>query len=262
MANRRRKQRVTLRFRRRADLQKRLRTGFVRIIALTLVVGCGAALVAGRDPFLPRFLQRHTPQISVSSPQTLAGLPVLSEFPKHRVLLWLPGSGFWLQKRVSRQYVSVRRLWLERKFDANQIVVHLEPRVPLVTWSGMGFDRDGILFAIIPGTWNVLPQATFLRTSRKPDLGRWLARLSAMPEIWSQVALIQQDSSESLDLTLKTGSVVIWGPPEQGPFTRKAQTLARILDDAHKNMGGISRADLRFFDQGRIIVRPKGVRGD
>ena len=34
--------------------------------------------------------------------------------------------------------------------------------------------------------------------------------------------------------------------------------LARVLDDAHKNMSGAARADLRFFDQGRIIVLPKG----
>jgi cell division septal protein FtsQ len=260
MANRRRRQRVTLRFRRRLDLKKRLRTGFVRSLTLAAIVGAGAVLMAGGDPILARFLRQHTPQIAVNSPQTLAGLPVLSELPKNRILLWLPGSGFWLQHRICRQFASIRRVWLERQLESTKIVVHLEPRVPLVTWYGAGFDRDGMLFAITPGTWKALPQATFLRTASKPELGRWLARLSAMPEIWSQVTLIQQDASEALALTFKSGSVVIWGPPEPDPITRKAQTLQRVLDDAHKNMGGVARADLRFFDQGRIIVRPKGIR--
>src|SRR6185295_12407136 len=110
----------------------------------------------------------------------------------------------------------------------NRIGVFLDPRVPLVTWNGAGFDRDGTLFAITPGTWNVLPQVNFLASARKPDLGRWLARLSATPELWSQIVSIKQDSFETLELTLKTNTVVIWGPPETETLTRKAQTLARV----------------------------------
>src|SRR5205814_8775377 len=103
---------------------------------------------------------------------------------------------------------------MERGIESNRITVHLEPRVPLVTWNGSGFDGDGVLFAITPGTWKVLPQASFLASARKPALGRWLKRLSATQEVWSQVSSIKQDPYEIMKLTLKNGAVVIWGTPE------------------------------------------------
>src|SRR5207302_614257 len=126
-------------------------------------------------------------------------------------------------------------------------------------WKGAGFDRDGVLFAITPGAWKVLPQASFASGASKPELGRWLARLAAMTSLWSQVASLKQDAYGTLELTLKTGAVVVWGLPETGTLARKAQILARVLDDTHHHLGGTARADLRFFDQGRIIVRPKGA---
>ncbi len=162
------------------------------------------------------------------------------------------------EARLRAQYAAVRSVWLERHVESNRITVHLEPRVPLVTWNGAGFDRDGVLFAITPGTWKVLPQASFSASAPKAELGRWLAKLAGMPELWSQIASVKQNSSETLELSLKTGALVIWGPPEQETLARKAQALLRVLDDAHKNMGGAASADLRFFDQGRIIVKPKG----
>jgi hypothetical protein len=136
-------------------------------------------------------------------------------------------------------------------------MVHLEPRVPLVSWHGAGFDQDGVLFGMTPGVWNALPQVDFLPTASRQDIRRWLTGLAAVPEVWSEVSFIKENSFETMELTLKSGAVVIWGALETETLGRKAQTLARVLDDAHKNLGGAARADLRFFDQGRIIVLPK-----
>jgi hypothetical protein len=256
LSPRTRKQRVTLRFRRREQLKHHVRLALVRSVALALVAGFGVGLVA-HDSILLKFLHRHTPQVTISLPETLAGLPVLSELPANRLWLWCPGSAFWLEKRLARKYTAVRAVRFDRRLEANEVVVHVDPRVPLVTWNGAGFDRDGVLFAITPGTWQALPQANFSAGTSKPELGRWLARLTVTTPLWSQVASLRQDPYGTLELTLKTGAVVVWGPPEKESFARKAQTLVRILDDAHHHLGGTARADLRFFDQGRIIVRPK-----
>jgi hypothetical protein len=109
-----------------------------------------------------------------------------------------------------------------------------------------------------PGTWKALPQGNFLPAADKLSLSRWLATLALEPELWSQVGAIRQIPSGEMELTLKTGAQVIWGPLDNGTVQHKAQTLTRILDDAHHHLGGAAFADLRFFDQGRIIVRPKG----
>ncbi len=261
MARKPRKQRVTLRFKRREQLKHHVRSAVGRSVALALIAGFGIGICVGGDSFLSKFLRTHTPNVTIQAPQLLAGLPTLTELPKERVLMWLPGSGYFLQKKICRKYPSVNSLSLERQPESNRITIHLKPRVPLVICGGSGFDRDGILFAITPGTWGALPQASFSAGAHKADLGRWLSRLVLVTEIWSQVASLKQDVYGMIEFTLKTGTVVVWGPPEIEPLNRKAQTLARILDDAHKNLSGTARADLRFFDQGRIIVRPKTLSG-
>jgi hypothetical protein len=225
---------------------------------MTLIIGFGAGLVAGRDSFASRFIRNHTPQIDLNIPPVLAGLPILADFPKNPFWLWCPGSGFWLRRRECRLHLAVRNVWLERHFEANRIAVHVDPRIPLVAWNGSGLDREGILFSITPGVWNALPQGTFPESVNKKDLSRWLVRLAAIPELWPQVTAMRQDGSETMELTLKTGTLVTWGPLETESANGKAQLLLRVLDDAHKNLGGASRADLRFFEQGRIIVLPKG----
>jgi len=253
-----RKQRVTLRFKRREQMKNRLRAVGLRGVVFALLVGFGAGLVTGKDSYASRFVRIHTPQIDRNMPQVLAGLPVLAELPHNRFWLWFPGSGFWLERRILRTYLAVRTVRLERHFESNRVTLHLEPRIPLVSWGGSGFDQDGVLFAITPGTWKTLPEASFLSTTEKRDLGRWLAGMASIAEVWPQVTSVRQDPAEMMELTLKTGTVILWGALSFDPVERKARTLARVLDDAHKNMGGTALADLRFFEQGRIIVRPRG----
>jgi len=253
-----RKQKVVLRFKRRELLKHRLRVMGVRGVVFALIIGFGAGLVTGGDSFASRFIRKHTPQIDLNLPLALAGLPVLSDLPKKPFWLWFPGSGFWLQRRVCRLHLSARAVQLERHFEANRLTIHVEPRIPLVLWNGSGLDKDGILFPVTPGTWNALPKAAFPASVNKHDLSRWLTRLASVAGLWPQVAAVRQDASETMELTLKTGTVITWGTLETESATRKAQTLLRVLDDAHQNLSGAARADLRFFEQGRIIVLPKG----
>ena len=249
---------MALRFKRREQLKHRLRVVGVRGVVLALIVGFGAGLVSGRDSFASRFIRTHTPRIDLTLPQTLTGLPILSELPKNAFWLWFPGSGFWVQRQICRRHLAVRAIRLERYFESNRLTVQVDPRVPLVLWNGWGFDRDGVLFPVTPGTWKALPQAAFPASANKRDLSRWLLRLASAADLWPQVAAVREDASDTMELTLKSGTVVTWGTLETESVARKAPVLLRVLDDAHKNLGGTSRADLRFFEQGRIIVLPKG----
>ncbi len=129
---------------------------------MALVAGFGAGLVANHDSVLFKFLKRHTPQVTVNLPQSLAGLPVLADVPQNHLWLWLPGSAWWLERKLTHHYSAVHSVFFERQLQANDVVVHVMPRIPLVTWKGMGFDRDGVFFSITPGPWKVLPQAVFL----------------------------------------------------------------------------------------------------
>jgi hypothetical protein len=253
-----RKQRVALRFRRREQLKHRWRRGLTRSISGVLILGFGIWLFSGGHSFSSRFIEAHRPVIDVNSPQTLAGLPINAQLPADRFWLWFPGAEIPVQKRICSAFRSVRRVRFERHIIANHLVIRLEPRIPLVVWNGAGFDQEGVLFAITPGTWGAMPHVNFPNGINKSEISAWLARLSHVTEIWSQVSTVTQTPNGEIDMTLKTGTVVKWGTPEDNALTRKAQTLARVLDDAHNHLGGTAIADLRFFDQERIIVKPKG----
>jgi hypothetical protein len=253
-----RRQRVTLRFKRRQDLKNKLRVGFVRSLSLALLVGFGAGLVTGRNSFRSQFIQRHTPQVEVIAPGALGGLPVLSDLPAQRFWLWWPGSEAWLQKRLIRKYLSVRAVHVEKNFQMNRVVIRMEPRVPLVVWNEAGLDRDGVAFVLTPGTWKTLPRVELSSMTSPRQLSGWLSQLAAQPKLWGQITSVGQDSLSNMELVLKTGAHVIWGPLEASSNSQKAQALLRAFDDAHAHLGGAARADLRFFDQGRIIILPKG----
>ncbi len=260
MASRLRKQRVALRFKRREQLRFRIHTALRRSIVVALVVGFGVGVVAGRDSILSRFVRQHTPQIRVVLPNALAGLPVLAELPQNAFLLWLPGVPFWLDKKLRRKYVAVRRVRLAKSWRTNSVLIQLEPRVPLVLWNNQGFDREGVSFPARPGAWKDLPQASFTASTGRVDLGRWLMRLASYYPFWSRVIALKQDMYGALELTTKSGTVILWGQPEKESIGKKVQALLRVLDDMHAHSGGTAWADLRFFDQGRIIVLPKSSR--
>jgi hypothetical protein len=258
LSARARRQRVTLRLRRRRVLTKQIQVGFVRSLVLAILLGLGVGLGVGRQSFLRQVVDRHTPQVDLVAPGSLSGLPVLSDLPAQRFWLWCPGMKMGLERRLVRKYRIVRGLRLEKHFQANRIVLRLEPRVPLVLWNDAGLDREGVAFGLAPGTWKTLPRVDLSPAVSPRLLSGWLSPLVALPRLWSQVVSIGQDSLSNMELVLKTGAHVIWGPLEATPSLPKAQALLRVLDDAHEHLGGASRADLRFFDQGRIIVLPKG----
>jgi hypothetical protein len=255
-----RKQKITLRFKRREHIKTRVRAVVTRSVVLALLAGFGMGIAAGPDSMLSRFVRLHTPQVEITLPQALTGLPIFTELPSHSFWLWLPGMEGWTQRRITKRYAAVHRVRFKKFWNANRVQVHVYPRVPLVMWNGKGFDREGRLFPTHPAAWKFLPQAQFQSHYARAELGRWLGRLANVFPLWSQVVSIRQDSSSALELTLKTGAIIIWGLPENEGFARKIQALQRVLDDMHTNFGGAARADLRFFDQGRIIVLPKSVK--
>lgn len=256
-----RKQRVVLRRKRRDHLKLHLRTVIIRSVLIALVIGFGIGIGANRDIGISRFVSEHTPDIDVQAPQDVPVEPVLAEFPVQKFWLWLPGSTSGIQKRLITKYPVVQSIRVEKNFSSKRVVVRIEPRKPIVIWRGSGVDREGMVFPIVAGAWSQLPQAELSTAVSLPAMGRWLEKVSSITTLWSNVSNVFVDSHGGLVLIMKTGTKVIWGTLEGEGLENKARTLVRILDDAHQHFSGAATTDLRFFDEGRIIVRPKSVQG-
>jgi hypothetical protein len=252
-----RKQKVVLRPRRREQLKHFLERLTLRAGLGALVVVVGIGLFSGEDSAINRFIHRHTPVVEIKTPSALAGLPILAELPAQKFWLWSPGSAWYVQRRILARFPVVKAVRWYKDFQDNRVVVRLEPRIPLVVWRGFGIDAEGRVFPITPGVWSDLPQADFSTVHSPPKLGRWLAQVSSVAPLWKQVTRLHQDHRGQLQLQMKTGAQVLWGEMEPETATERARTLARVLEDAHQHLGGAALADLRFFDEERIIVMPK-----
>lgn len=60
-------------------------------------------------------------------------------------------------------------------------------------------------------------------------------------------------------LELRDGLRASWGPPEAMTARDKARAFGWVLADVHRRLGKTGFVDLRFFEDGRIVVRPKSA---
>jgi hypothetical protein len=155
---------------------------------------------------------------------------------------------------------AIKEVRFEKDFLRNQIRMRLVPRTPVLQTANQGMDTEGVLFPLPPGSWNALPRATLNGFIHAHDLGRWIAEMEKQ-SIWKQVAAVSDDRMGDVAIDLQTGAHVFWGKPELFSVREKSAFLSQVLEDAHAHLGGAAQADLRFFDEGRIIVRPKGIKG-
>jgi hypothetical protein len=254
-----RKQRVVLRRRRRDELKLHLRTLFVRTAILAAGAGFALGLISHGDPVLMRFLRSHIPEIEVKAPQALQGLPWAQSWPTRRYLLWIPGSGKTIESHLKAAYPAIKSVTFQRSFQANRIFMVVEPRTPIVRWNESGMDGEGVLFPIVPGSWVQLPKVSIKGAISKPALGSWLSVLAQVSDFWNQLSGVRDDALGQIVFDFKSGAQINWGDMDRKVAKTKALNLCMVLQDAHEHLGGAASADLRFFDEGRIIVRPKGV---
>jgi hypothetical protein len=226
---------------------------------ITALAVLGMEMMSRGNAWTPQYIQRHTPTVEMQAPETLAELPLLKETPPASFALWFPGTELRFRWRWLKQYPALSGVRFEKHFFDDRIIARLEPRVPLVHWADRGVDKDGVVFTLASQRWLPLPKADFPPSESLPALGRWLAEVSRIPDFWSQVVAISEDPRGEMWLDLGTGTHVAWGLPDAHIAREKARCLAMVLDDAHHRLSGAATADLRFFEEGRVIVRPKTV---
>lgn len=250
---------MQLRPQQRAALRRRGGLVLAAAIIVTAVLQAGRWVVSSQGSLLSRLIRRHTPDVTVNVSADLAGLPFGKDLPRAHFFLWFPGWEGYLRAHWRRTYPAVRSVRLDRHFVENRVLVRLEARIPLVRCQSYGMDGDGVVFPVGPARAATLRTANFSGKDTSAELGHWIAALTHVPPLWDNVAAIHQDQEGDLSLEMRSGTRVAWGPLDTVRATQKAVALIRVLDDAHQRLGGAALADTRFFDEGRIIIKPKSV---
>lgn len=256
-----RRQKVVLRFRHRKAMAERAKRVAKRTFILASIGVGMVALASQGDSFFSHTVKRYTPHVDIRMAQTLTGLPLQSLLPQNPFWLWFPWTAKRVNKRLNAQFPAAQEATFERQFSEKKIIIRLEPRVPLVRWGTSGIDSEGVVFPLQEGRWTQLPKANFTSGIPAPVLGSWIKELSAVPALWETVAGLSDDKYSNLFIDTKTNTRVAWGPMDSKGAPERIASLVRVLEDAHLHLGGAASADLRFFDEGRIIVRPKGIKG-
>lgn len=246
-----------MRPKRRDEVQRRMRRLMVVAGAVLLVLGIGRVMIHPGS-WMSGVVQRHTPLLEIKAPDILMDLPLLREDRPAGISWWLPKSGWRLRKRWLKDYPAVGDVRFEKRFFENRVIAHLIPRVPLVRYENRGVDKVGVVFELItPSRWSTLPKAMLKSPDMLSTLGPWLDVVSRDPNVWKNVVAVSQDMRGDVWLDLNTGTHVAWGRPDPTDVPAKAQCLLRVLNDAHERLNGAATADLRFFNEGRVVIRPK-----
>jgi hypothetical protein len=256
---RKRKQRVVIRARRREKMVAQTRGLFVKTTIFAVAGGVAFLLVTQGDSLFGGFVQRHTPSVEMKTPQTLALSPEPPALTTRTFRLWFPWNTAPIAREMMRANSAVQEVRFDKNFLRNQIYVRVVPRTPVVQNGTQGMDVEGVLFPLLPGSWNALPRVTLNGFIPPADLGKWIAAMQKQ-SLWKDVVAVSDDRMGDVSIDLQTGAHILWGKPEILSVREKTTYLAQALEDAHEHLGGAAQADLRFFDEGRIIVRPKGTK--
>jgi len=249
----RRRQHVALRGRRREELSRQLTGIATRGVLALILVSLFGFLFLHSDSWLQKKIAAHTPVVEVQAPEALAAVSAQVFIPRRTWVLWIPGVSDTIERRVEKQVSTVERATFEKIFSSNKIIFHLTARRPLARWNAQGIDREGVLFPLAPqGSANV-PTLVPFHAKLSPKIGIWLKALSEEPWLWDDLSEIKEDGRGHWTLVLRSGPVFVWGSSDE-PVHPKAEALTKILAQAKATHGGMQRADLRFFSEGRIIV--------
>ena len=233
-------------------------------VALALILlGASAALTLRQMiRSLPDFSElwaRLNPRIDSVA---LIGAPALLAEPL-AVYLREPGACFSsrvasLPKRFAAvQAVRVRHDWLHH---SARVEVRLKRALGRAFLNGRpaGFvDEEGNLFVAPDGLY---PQLDIILDIGRasPDQRRELAaalELIGQPSVLpAPLERVRYAGPSGWELALKDGSLVLWGDWRWTP--EKLERLREALVDARRSFPGACVADLRYFEDGRLLVRP------
>lgn len=238
-----RRQRISL----RVKLKRRHgRRGFS--VAAVLAVAVGLAFAASRADVRRWGGGLRAKGLAYRS-VVLEGLPEAERSRLAREAVELGAENAFVE-RVSREAPALRVVSVERSVWARRLTVRLAPRVPLARLAdGRVLGKEGGLFkpAAEPGGLPLLESATADATGLADVLAALEKRGLPKAERLSRIG-------DGWRLTLADGTVIEWGGGARADA--KAERLAEVLPDARKRFPKGVTADLRYFEDGKVLVRP------
>lgn len=156
--------------------------------------------------------------------------------------------------------VRLRRDWLRRSVRFELQAHRALGRAFLKGRPAGCLSEGGDLFAAPPGLYGESLPALEVEGSGSEglkSLARYLAEVRSSADLLSPVQGMRWLSEpEGWEVRLADGTTVLWGRLD---WTReKLARLREALLDARPQFGAVFSADLRYFEDGKVLLRPRG----
>lgn len=256
-----RRQQVSLRVKVR-DRRRRIVARFFLLLALF-----GGGWIALKASDLPGRLRRWAGPLLVVESVDASRVPEPARAEVQRAMDPWAGRSVGLLE-VGRQEKALRAklgyldgLKLERSFSTRIVTASAGLKAPVarviggsIRWLG----ADGEIFDAPPGLYTgTLFELKAPKTD--VDLKPFVAFLGELGPKLGIVRGEYEGPEEGWTFWDGTGLKLKWGQLSKGP--EKLQRLSQVLDDAKGRFGGVGTADLRFFEDGRVLVEPRAAAG-
>lgn len=166
---------------------------------------------------------------------------------------------------LRESYACLREVRARRSWSRRSVAFEAVLREPVARTVRAGrragyIDKDGALFTDPAGLFDGadLPEVDIgAYGGALGQLSRFLAELARPGALPAPLARLRfTDASDGWSATLADGTALSWGDLEW--TEQKLSRLREVLSDAASRFGGAAAADLRSFEDGRILVRPRG----
>ena len=155
--------------------------------------------------------------------------------------------------------ISISRRW-------QKIYIKLKEREPIacinIKGTLMGLDEDNIPFPL-KGTLSEylsggLPEISVNSEPERIDVLGFIKELSEEDaSMLSRVRLFTFNKTDDLVFEFKDSSKIVWGKQSKSSVEDKITRLNQVLEDCKKRFSKIEYISLCYFDDGRILVKPR-----
>jgi cell division protein FtsQ len=171
--------------------------------------------------------------------------------------VWLSAA----EKNIIQCKPELKKIGMSRRWQ--RVLIEIEERRPLACVvqdnQRLGLDEDNVPFPLRGKlSREFLPAIVAGTEAERLEVIRFIKVFAPQaPELFRQIVRLYPEPVNDFVFDLKDNLRIYWGPCEEDKIKLKLRRLTQVLADARTRFSGIEYVNLAFFNDGRIILKPR-----
>lgn len=144
-----------------------------------------------------------------------------------------------------------------------KIEIELEERQPVacinINGQRHGLDQENKVFPLRgPLYKEFFPEIVSANESERLNILKFMKFLAPeTKDLYSQILKFYSEPVNNVIFEMKDGTKIFWGDMDKDSIKPKLKRLAQVYEDSRKRFQSIEYVNFHYFNDGRIIVKPK-----